>query len=120
VLLAEAVRDAALPPYSEKIGKMLGSGKPVGISDLFEQVHRAMVEAAALPGDLRDAIDRKLTPIFEHARSLRNAHGHPTGAEVTAEEAEAGLLLFPGFYSLVDQLDAHLRSLANPVAKGGP
>ena len=63
-------------------------------------------------GTLKEAIDRKLTPIFEHARALRNAQGHPTGEDVDSEESEAGLLLFPGFYGLVDQLLAHLKECA--------
>jgi hypothetical protein len=120
VLLAEAVSDSTIVPFSEKLAKMLKGPKPVGVSELFEQVRGALnaqVEDRRLAGELADAIDRKLTPIFEHARALRNAHGHPTGAEVSAEDAEAGLLLFPGFYALVDRLLAHLRGRAAPPGK---
>ena len=115
LMLASAIPDANIVPYSEKLRKLLATGKPAGISDVFDQVRGALNAAAddkTLPGDLTDAIDRTLTPIFEHARGLRNQQGHPTGADVSSEDAEAGLLLFPGFYALVDQLLAHLRSRA--------
>ncbi len=51
-----------------------------------------------------DALDRKLSAVFDHARGLRNKSGHPTGVDVSADDAEAGLLMFPGFYALVDEL----------------
>ncbi len=86
LLLAHAVRDANLVPYSEKVKVMLARSKPVGISELFDKVREALIEAASLPSNLHDAIDRKLSPIFEYARVLRSAHGHPTGESVTREE----------------------------------
>jgi hypothetical protein len=112
VLLAETISVSVIRTFAEKVQKALRASKPSGISELFGLVRGALnaeVEDGKLTGELADAIDRKLTPIFEHARGLRNAHGHPTGAEVSAEDAEAGLLLFPGFYVLVDRLLGHLR-----------
>src|SRR5215467_2894046 len=62
-----------------------------------------------LPDHLADGIDRRLSSIFDHARVLRNDAGQPTGKDMTTEEAEAGLLLFPGFYEYVDQIISHLK-----------
>jgi hypothetical protein len=73
-------------------------------------LYSTLLGGNALPGKLSDALDRKLTPIFERARGLRNRAGHPTAEEVTSEEAEANLLLFPGFYCLVADLIAYCQS----------
>jgi hypothetical protein len=61
--------------------------------------------------ELADALDRKLAAIFDHARGLRNQSGHPSGDDVTAEDAEAGLLLFPGFCDLVDKLITVVKAI---------
>jgi len=53
------------------------------------------------------------TPIFEHTRALRNAAGHPTTDEISSDDAEATLLLFPGFYFFTDELVNALVSLQN-------
>jgi hypothetical protein len=105
ILLAEAVRAAALGTYSAELARLLSSPRPVGIKAIFEQVRDAMLDRSTpLTPKLRDAIDWKLSPIFEYARALRNSHGHPTGAPVTAEDADTGLRLFPGVYALVDEV----------------
>jgi hypothetical protein len=112
LLLAGAIADADLPSWSGKIGKKL-SGALIGASDLFGMVRECLMqlpEGRELPNKLRDALDRRLSPIFDHARGLRNESGHPTGAEVTSEEAEAGLLLFPGFYGLASDLCMSIRA----------
>lgn len=100
LLVAEAVKDATgLAPYSDDLAKMLTppkSGKkgPVaGISDIFGKVR----EAVEVVGG--DEFDRLVSSVFDHARDLRNASGHPTGKVVTREDAQAGLLLFPGYHS---------------------
>ena len=113
LLLAQAVVAAGLVPWSERIEKKL-----TGIartSALFDHVRGALMALRAqkkLPGDLADALDRKLSPIFDHARGLRNTSGHPTDVDVSAGDAEAGLLLFPGFYQLVDGLTRFLQAQA--------
>ncbi|MDY7011108.1 MAG: hypothetical protein SVV80_10210, partial [Planctomycetota bacterium] len=63
-----------------------------------------------LPGAMGDAIDRKLSAIFDHARALRNKSGHPTEADVSGDDAQAGLLLFPGFYAFIDDLCKHMSA----------
>jgi hypothetical protein len=106
LLLAGAIATADLPPWSGRLAKKLGCAV-VGVSDLFETVRGCLSQMSGekkLPAGLGDAIDRKLSPIFEHARGLRNQSGHPTGADVSADDAEAGLLLFPGFCALVNDL----------------
>jgi hypothetical protein len=122
LLLAAAVRDhASLPPYSKNLQKLLASSKPAGILQLFEQVRDALIEGP-LSQPLREEVDLNLGHIFQYARALRNSHGHPTGTPVTAEQADSGLKLFPGFYALVDRLIAALppapAALA-PVPAGG-
>ncbi len=72
-----------------------------------------MASEKKLPPKLADALDRKLTPIFEHTRALRNAAGHPTTDEISSDDAEATLLLFPGFYFFTDELVNALVSLQN-------
>jgi len=82
------------------------------ISELFDDVRSTLIELAQqkkLSRDVADALDRKLGAIFDHARGLRNDSGHPTDVDITSDDAEAGLLLFPGFYELVDKLIAQLR-----------
>ena len=108
LLLAEKVASVGVVPFSERLQKKLApGGSPTGVSELFDLV-TAGLDAAAQDGKLPkgslDALDRKLNPIFEHSRALRNRSGHPTGDEVGEEESEAGLLLFPSFYSFVSSL----------------
>lgn len=115
LILAQAVSETNILPWSGKLTKKFqqSTRSPVSISDIFEDVRDALLHLAgekALPGKLSDALDRKLTPIFELARGLRNRAGHPTAEEVTSEEAEGNLLLFPSFYFLVANLIEHCRS----------
>lgn len=106
ILLAESVAESS---SSGKLRKKLE--KRVYISELFDDIRKELLQLRSdkkLPRELADALDRKLSAVFDHARGLRNQSGHPTGEEVFAEDAEAGLLLFPGFYELVDKLIAHV------------
>jgi len=113
LILAQCIAERDIKPWSARIQKALG-GEPVGVSNLFDLIRKCLIQLRGdkqLPGALADALDRKLTPIFEHARGLRNKSGHPTGIDVSADEAEAGLLLFPGFYEFVDGLCRHLSGM---------
>jgi hypothetical protein len=65
---------------------------------------------------LGEALDRNPSAIFDHARGLRNQSGHPTGENVSAEDAEAGLLLFPGFCELADKIVEELSKI-EPVVE---
>lgn len=68
LLLAEGVAAASVAPYSADLSKMLASSKPTGISQVFDKVHGALSAAGddrRVPGDLADAFDRRLTPMFE-------------------------------------------------------
>ncbi len=118
IMLAEAVQAAQLTGFSGKIAEALKPAKkrrPVQISALFDDVLAALVwlaESQPPAPALTDALDRTLSSVFDYARGLRNAGGHPTGVEVKQEEAEAGLLLFPRFYEIVDGWIAHLRAHA--------
>lgn len=115
LILAQAVSEANILPWSDRLTRksQQSARSPVSISDIFEDVRDALLHLAtekALHGKLSDALDRKLTPIFELARGLRNRAGHPTAEEVTSEEAEGNLLLFPSFYFLVADLIEYCRS----------
>jgi hypothetical protein len=114
ILLAEAIVVARLPAPADKLrGKLESSG--VGISAIYDDVRTVLGHATddgKLPRELADVLDRRLTSLFDHARVLRNKSGHPTGEEVTADEALSGLLLFPDFYEFVDKLIAVMRALA--------
>lgn len=115
LLLAQAVSEADIAPWSDKLTKKLqqSTRSPISISDVFKDVRDALLPLAGaklLPGKLSDAVDRKLTPIFELARGLRNQAGHPTAEEVTSDEAEGDLLLFPSFYFLVTDLVEYCQS----------
>jgi hypothetical protein len=110
LLLAEAIAANEKLPRSDKIGKAI-EGR-VFVSPLFEEIRAVLIQLKAekkLPPKLGDALDRKLSAIFDHARGLRNQSGHPTDVEVPAEDAEAGLLLYPGFCELVDKLIQEMR-----------
>jgi len=109
LLLAQSLAAAHLDPWSERVGKQLAKAakSQVSISTIFGKTREALLDLAGqkrLPGTIADALDRKLTPIFEYARGLRNRSGHPTAVEVSHEDAEAGLLLFPGFYVFIDSV----------------
>ncbi len=111
LLLAEAIAHSKWQPHAGQLQEKL-SGR-VFISDLFDAilaVLSAQKSQKALPSSVADALERRLSAIFDHARVLRNQAGHPTGTEITAEEAEAGLLLFPGFYAFVDEICIHCKA----------
>jgi hypothetical protein len=119
LLLAQAIAGDKDLPGSDAIDKAL-EGR-VFVSPLFEGIRSTLASLRSskkLPRELGDALDRKLSAIFDHARGLRNQSGHPTGEDVSSEDAEAGLLLFPGFYELVDKIAAQLCN-SNSTAKGG-
>ena len=114
LLLVEGVEKAGVQPWSEKIQKLrenAAKSRPMQISAVFDLVRGGLKDLAnrrRIPAELTDALDRRISSIFDHARTLRNTSGHPTAGKVSAEEAEAGLLLFPGFHSLVSGLVAAL------------
>jgi hypothetical protein len=105
IMVAVALRDAALPAPADKLDRLLRSRTQ--ISDTYEVV-RAVLDGLAqdrkIPGALADVWEQRLTAAFEHTRALRNKSGHPTGAVVTIDDAHSGLLLFPGLYEFVDTL----------------
>jgi hypothetical protein len=121
LMLAQSVVDASLATHSAKVKSALESPTPTPISRVYEDTRKPLVDPAnpaRLTPKLRGTIDRHLSAIFDHARTLRNAHGHPTGDDVSRNEAEIALRIFPGFYALVDELIGHLRSLV-ATASGG-
>lgn len=71
-----------------------------------------------------DEFSRGVTAIFDHTRMLRNASGHPTGAEVSREEAHAGLLLFPTFcaraLATIERINAYASSHDGTTPIGEP
>lgn len=113
LVLADHVVRVGVEPFSAKLGKMLSPDKPSNISDVFTLVRDAVIAAAEdkrLSHELApDVVDRRFTPIFERARRLRNRSGHPTGDDIHAEEAEAGLLLFPDFHEFASRVLTELK-----------
>lgn len=112
LLLAEAIASSNWQPYADKLRKKLSSRR-LSISDLFNVILaalRAEDGKKALPGSISDAFERRLSSIFDYTRILRNRSGHPTGAEVTVEEADTSLRLFSGFYALVDEICIHCKA----------
>jgi hypothetical protein len=113
LLLAEAIASNEGLPHADKLASALR--RRVFVSSLFEEIRTTLSELRAskrLSRGLGDGLDRRLSAVFDHARGLRNQSGHPTGESVAAEDAEAGLLLFPGFYFMVQKLVAELRELS--------
>ena len=118
LLLAQSLSETGISPWSDDLAKYLekDNKSPVSISSVFKKVRDALLSLACekkLPPRLADALDRKLTPIFEHTRALRNIAGHPTADEILSDDAEATLLLFPGFYFFTDELMKALVDLRN-------
>lgn len=118
LLLAQSLSETDISPWSDKLAKYLNRANesPVSISSVFQKVREALLYLASekkLPPKLADALDRKLTAIFEHTRALRNAAGHPTTDEISIDDAEATILLFPGFYFFTDELVKALVDLRN-------
>ena len=112
LLLAEALTTNAVQPFAQKIRAKLESR--VFISGLFNDVREALKVLQGqdkIPREIADALDRKMTPIFDYARGLRNQSGHPTGVAVSSEDAEAGLLLLPGFFELMSKLIALVKTI---------
>ena len=119
LLLAESLSKASVHPYSERLKKHVEktAKPPTSISTIFKDVRDALLQLAGekkLPHDIADVLDRKLTPIFEHSRALRNASGHPTAGSITDDDAEAALILFPGFYLLVNDVLRTLDEMKAP------
>lgn len=118
-MLAIAVQKAEIEPGAKALADheskvIAGKAAPMGISAVYENVRKALqscVDGKKLPGNLTDGLDRRLSSIFDHARMLRNRSGHPTGEEVSSEDAHAGLLLFPGFHETVTRLVEALGEL---------
>jgi len=109
ILIAEAVQSKGIKPYSDRLTTMLRPKKdrpPAGISEIFTQVRGAV---GTLAGE-SDSFDRDVSSIFQYARKLRNDSGHPTGKVVTADEAQAGLLLFPGFHAQTQALIKRIQT----------
>jgi hypothetical protein len=112
LLLAEDIAADDKLPGAEKIRNAM-QGR-VFVSVLFEDIRATLAtlkKDKKLPQELSEALDRKISAIFDHARGLRNQSGHPTEAEISADDAEAGLLLFPGFFELMDKIIAQLHLL---------
>ena len=110
-LLAAGIVKSKHVPWSDRLGKT-GKKAPASVSAIFDQVREALLDLAEsrkLPGDLADALDRRLSAIFDHVRIQRNEAGHPTGEDVAAGDAEASLLVFPGFYLYSDKLIKELE-----------
>jgi hypothetical protein len=105
IMLAEEISKKNVPPFSANLAKALGPITP--IAKVFELCRDAL-DTQPLPRDLQDGLDRKLVPIFERTRILRNKSGHPSGQPVEPEEAHAGLLLVPSFYQYVHDLIEHV------------
>ncbi len=116
--LAEAIAADEGLPGATKINKAI-KGRAF-VSSLFEDIRSTLENLNAnknLSKESGDALDRKLSAIFDYARGLRNRSGHPTGRNASAEEAEAGLILFPGFCELVDRIVGELSN-ATTASKG--
>jgi hypothetical protein len=65
-----------------------------------------------LPTPLQDSLDTCLVSIFNLIRQHRNDSGHPTGRQMTRDEAYANLYVFPHYHAQMYKLVEHLR--ANP------
>jgi len=116
-VLANHIAQSGIDFWAKKAHKKIRE-EPARISQLFELIRRCLTDlknTTQIPGRLGDALDRRLSSIFDRARWLRNKSGHPTGAAVTYEEALAGLILFPDFYVFVDELCKALDSLTTAL-----
>jgi hypothetical protein len=63
-----------------------------------------------MPDTFRESIGVQLSGIFELIRVTRNTGGHPSGKAIPREEAEALLLLFPGYAKTVYSVIAWIPS----------
>jgi hypothetical protein len=98
------------------LGKKLADPR-TNISGVYEDVRQNLLaRKQTLPSEIADKLDRKLSPVFDYARMLRNASGHPTGIPVAAEDAEAGLLLFPGFYAMCNRIIQAINESGAPAS----
>lgn len=111
LLLAEAIANTKWTPHAGKIQTKL-SGR-VFISVLFDDILAALKyqkSQKALPHSVADALERRLSAIFDRARIMRNKAGHPTGTKITAGDALSGLQLFPDFYVFVNEICIYCKT----------
>lgn len=112
--LTRALAECGQLRAAEKLAKKVRADRPVGVSELFDDVNATMTELATLkllPGSLTDAWERRVSSVFDFARGLRNRSGHPSGDQVSAGEAEGALVMFPDFYERMTRLTAAVRAL---------
>jgi hypothetical protein len=122
ILVAEAIVAAKLPAPGDRLDAKLKNPR-VGTSEIFDDVRKVLEHAAddkKLPGEIADVLERRMTALYDHARALRNKCGHPTEENVTRDEALSGLLLFPGFYELIDKVIKALSAIATASAASPP
>ena len=109
VVLAQAVGDAKIEG-SKKVLEALEQEPPIGVATLYKRV-RDSLDKAALSSALADQVSTRMDGVFEYARGHRNKQGHPSGAPVSAQEADAAIQLFPSFYRLVLDVLAEIKQL---------
>jgi hypothetical protein len=80
------------------------------IAGRFRALREELLQLRTLPSGLRDALDIQLSGIFTLIRYSRNEAGHPTGATVDRDAANANLLLFPQYCQRVYGLINHFRA----------
>jgi hypothetical protein len=100
IMLAESIAGREFPSFHDKLRKLLN--ETTHIATLFSKTREALESAkGGFASEVQVGLDRRLTSVFEHVRTMRNEQGHPTGTAITHEEAHAALVLFPGFYRSV-------------------
>lgn len=126
LILAEGIAASGLAPWAAGLSRDLGAresdaSRPTPISTVFDHVRVCVLELKKqrrLSWSTGDALERRLSAIFDSTRGLRNDAGHPSGVEVSSDDAHARLLLFPGYCEFVSTIRAEIGALA-PAAVGG-
>ena len=111
-LMADAVVSAPgfAAGHREKVRKLRDSVRSQA-AELHDAIRKALEQPPAPLPVSSNELDRRLTAVFEHARSQRNRYGHPTADPVSEDDAHAGLLLLPGLCDFVSKLLPAVRGV---------
>ncbi len=78
-------------------------------TDSFRDEMDRVIQLASFPNDLKEDLGIQLDGIFSIIRRARNDAGHPTGKEISREDAYAHLLVFPSYYETASRLMAYFQ-----------
>lgn len=113
ILLAECIAGTPSLSDSASIVSCLNS-KYYSLNKLIDKIRNVLNkhkgECREFKEGCGDSFDRQFSSLVDHIRVMRNESGHPTGRNITFEDAWSGLFIFPNLYEFVDKIISHLKN----------